>query len=156
MTNLNELLNELKNNINDISEDFIFDYSANNSDYISDAFSDFADGKVDIYYSDRAKWFANHWDLVNDANAELGSTGDVMQDIAQAQFLNYERQLNGDIENIVLALACEYLIYNGVEKLNDIQLNNLNHITYQIDENSNLDDIADYCNENILHESEVE
>ena len=156
MTNLNELLNNLLDNLNNISKDFIRDYSASDSDYICDAFIYCADGYVDIYYSDRAKWFANHWDLVNDANAEFGSTGDVMQDIAQAQFLDYERQLSGDIENIVLALACEYLVHNGVEELNDIQLNNLNHITYQIDENSNLDDIADYCNENILHESEAE
>jgi hypothetical protein len=151
MTNLNELLNELKENIYDTSEDFIFDYSASDSAYICDAITEFADSQVDIYYSDRAKWFGEHWDLVNDANDELGSTGDVMQDIAQAQFLYYERQLSGDIENIVLALASQYLIDNGLAELNDAQLNNLNHITYQIDENSNLDDIADYCNENILH-----
>ena len=151
MTNLNELLNELKENIYDTSEDFIFTYSASSSAYICDAITEFADSKVDIYYSDRAKWFGEHWGLVNDANDELGSTGDVMQDIAQAQFLYYERQLRGDIENIVLALASQYLIDNGLEELNDAQSNNLNHITYQIDENSNLDDIADYCNENILH-----
>ena len=149
MTNLLGLLNELKENMHDISKDF-----ADGSGYFNnfgDAFSEFADSYVDIYYSDRAKWFANHWELVNEANAELGSTGDVMQDIAQAQFLYYEKQLNGDIENIVLALATIYLIENGLEELNDLQLNNLNHITYQIDENSNLDDIADYCNENLLH-----
>lgn len=151
MTNLNELLNELTDNLNDTSEDFIFDYSATDNAYICDAITEFADSRVDIYYSDRAKWFGEHWDLVNDANDELGSTGDVMQDIVQAQFLYYERQLNGDIENIVLALASQYLIDNGLEELNDAQLNNLNNITYQVDESSNFDDIADYCNENILH-----
>ena len=155
MTNLNELLNELKENINDISKDFIFDYSATNSSYICDAIAECADSKVDIYYADRAKWFGEHWDLVNDANDELGSTGDVMQDIAQAQFLYYENQLNGDIENIVLALACEYLINNGLEELSEEQHTNLNLMTYEIDSNSNLDDIADYCNNNIL-ESEAE
>lgn len=151
MTNLNELLNELKENIYDTSKDFIFDYSATDSAYICDAIAEFADGKIDIYYADRAKWFGEHWELVNEANAEFGSTGDVMQDIVQAQFLYYENQVRSDIEYIVLALACEYLINNGLEELNDAQLNNLNHITYQVDENSNFDDIADYCNENILH-----
>ena len=151
MTNLNELLNEFKESINDTSKDFIFDYSASSSAYICDAISECADSKVDIYYSDRAKWFGEHWDLVNDANDELGSTGDVMQDIAQAQFLCYSNELYSDIENIILALACEYLINNGLEELSEEQHTNLNLMTYEIDSNSNFDDIADYCNENILH-----
>lgn len=151
MKNLNELLNELKGNIYDTSEDFIFDYSASDSAYICDAFTEFAGSRVDIYYSDRAKWFGEHWDLVTDANDELGSTGDVMQDIAQAQFLQLERELYDDIEDIILALAYKYLMDNEIEELTEEQIEIVEAITCEIDNNNRLEDIADYCNENILH-----
>lgn len=151
MTNLNELLNELKENINDTSKDFIFTYRTSSSAYICDAITEFADVKVDIYYADRAKWFAENWGKVNEANDELGSTGDVMQDIAQAQYLDNFNQLNEDIDNIILIMACDYLIDNGLEVLSEEDFDILTNITYEVDNNSRLEEIADYCNDKILN-----
>lgn len=145
-----ELLNEQTSKLYGHSEDFINDYSASNSDYICDAFSEFADGCVDIYYNDRAKWFADNWTLVDEANAELGSSGNVMQDIAQAQFLQVEHELYNDIEEIILSLAYQYLINNDVEELTEEQIETIEAITSEIDNNNRLDDIADYLNANIL------
>ena len=151
MKNLTIYATELKNQINGISEGFTADYSVTSSSYICDMISECADGQVDIYYSDRAEWFAHNWDKVDQANAELGSTGDTMQDIAQAQYLDNFNQLSEDIDNIILIMACEYLIDNGLKELSEEDFDILTDITYEVDNNSRLEEIADYCNENFLN-----
>lgn len=154
MKNLTTYVNELKNTINAISEDFITDYSVTSSHYICDMFSECADSQVDIYYSDRAEWFAHNWEKVDQANAELGSTGETMQDIAQAQYLDNSNQLNEDIDNIILIMACEYLIDNGANELSEEEFDTLTDIIYEVDNNSRLDEIADYCNDKILNKED--
>ena len=151
-----ELLNEQTSKLYGNSEDFVNDYKATHSDYICDAFRSFADGCVDIYYSDRAKWFADNWALVDEANAEFGQSGDVMQDIAQAQFLQVERELYDDIEDIILALAYKYLVDNEIEELTEEQIEIVEAITCEIDNNNRLEDIADYLDANILNAEEGE
>ena len=141
---IRELMDEKIANMSDTSKDFCNDYKATDSDYICDAFGDFADGCVDIYYSDRAKWFANNWNLVDEANAELGQSGDVMQDISQAQFLQAERALYNDIEEIILVLAYKHLLDNEIEEITEEQIEIIEDITREIDNNSRLNDIVDY------------
>ena len=151
-----ELREEKLSSMNDTSKDFCNDYYASYSDYICDAFMNFADGCVDIYYSDRARWFADNWSLVDDANAEFGQSGDVMQDIAQAQYLQASNELYDDIEDIILALAYEYLEVNGLKELTEEQNEIVEEMTNEIDNNSRLNDIADYLDANILNVEEGE
>ena len=134
--------------INDISGDFISRYSATDSAYICDAIADIADDNVDIYYSDRAAWFAENWEKVDDAIAELGSSGEIMQDIAAAQFIENEQNIAEDLTDIIKYLAIDYLIDLEIYELSENELENLENELENLDSNNRLYNITD-----ILHDT---
>lgn len=74
---LNEMRKEKERESYNISIDFANVWYLSSSSYICDSISEHADSQVDIYYSDRAKWFAENvdhnerWDDIADKVNEL-------------------------------------------------------------------------------------
>lgn len=154
---LKEFLQELRKQINDISNDFVGDYSLTCSSYICDAFSDYADSRVDIYYYDLFEWAKNNYDAINEATAELGSTGDICQDIRQGQYLEYDRQLYADSETIIEMLVIDFLINEeDIEELEETQLDEILDAVDLEDTSQRLEDIAEVVKEKLDEIREAE
>lgn len=116
MTNYKlKLFNELKNKTHfqhDISEDFCADFNTESEQYLCDYITSFADGAVDIYYSDIAEWGAQNADAVNDAIAEFGWDGcgsDFYKAIQTAQFVEYQNNIYCDLPFIINQIFCDML-----------------------------------------------
>jgi hypothetical protein len=153
LTAVNERLTEEPQT--DDGADFVAEYSASDSAYICDAFSEFADGRTSIYNSDIKKFMCENPDAVEDALNEFGFDGcgnDFYKLGQTAEYLQIERALYNDMVGIIQALAREYLEnvileqdYNG-DKLADA-LEELADALENIDNNNRLDDIADAVND---------
>lgn len=155
---INKQVGILKN-MNEYAIDFVCDYGASSSEYICDAFTEFADSKTSIYYKDIINYISNNVEAVNDAIAEVGWDG-VGKDLYKAgqfaEFREIENQLNEELENIILYLAFEYIINCDfditIEQIEKIE----NDIEFEIDHNNRLDDICDYINEIVNPKSNEE
>ena len=144
MKELTVLKNDLLKELNDISKDFCNDHSAINSSYICDAITEYSDSDIDIYFYDRVKWFANNWQLVDEAIAEFGKSDSIMQDIASAQFLQNERRLYEDLENIIKILALDFIIEDlHITELEKAKIDNIFTGLENIDHNNKINDIID-------------
>lgn len=155
MIKLETLKNDLLKQLNDISKDFCNDYSLNYSNYICDLITEHADQNVDIYYSDRAKWFADNWELVDEAIAEFGKSDNIMQDIVSGQFLQNERQLYEDLENIIKILALDFIIEDlNITELDQNKIDDIFTGLENIDHNNETDDIIDIVSDALKVEKE--
>ena len=153
--NLAEYLEEKKYDLSDISKDFCNDNNIDDSSYICDRISEYADSQVDIYYSDRAKWFAENWQKVDDAIAELGKSDNIMQDIAGAQYLDNSNELYHDLDEIKQVLALQYLVDElGLQELDEELLDDILDEVDNLDHNDRLDDILDIINEKLNNQDE--
>lgn len=134
----------------DEGADFVDEYGASDSPYICDAFSEFADGRIDIYTDDLLQWAAGHYDDIDEARAEgLTEGADFLGQIRGGQYLAFERALYQDERGIIQSIAREYLrntLFSGTtttaERLADA-LDNLADALDNIDSNDRLDAIAD-------------
>lgn len=114
-----ERIEELKNEINDLYEqlsdygkEFYDDYDITTINDLSDAFYEFADGRVDIYYNDIDEYYENHIQESSDALKEFGYTlkdFDDLQDacrkgaqLAQCNEICCELSQNEDIFNEII------------------------------------------------------
>ena len=153
--NLASVLCDTRNALSDISKDYCDCYDITGSSYICDSISDFADSQVDIYYSDRAKWFAENWQKVDDAIAELGKSDNIMQDIAGAQYLENSNELYHDLDEIKQVLALQYLVDElGLQELDEELLDDILDEVDNLDNNDRLDDILDIINEKLNNQDE--
>lgn len=149
MKDLTVLKNDLFENLNDISKDFCDNCKLTENHYICDLFAEYADQAINIYYYDRAKWFVENWQLVDEAIAEFGKSDNIMQDIAAAQFLQTDRQLNYDLDSILQILAIDFLLDHGITKLNDSKIEDLFIGLELLDHNNRVDDIIEVIYNNI-------
>lgn len=168
-----ELLNKIEEVLavectNDISNDFIEETRADDSRYFCDAFPEYADGRVDIYYYDIKQFIINNIELVEEALDEFGWDGcgkDLHKAGQMAQFLQNERQLQEDFEPIKNRIALDYLeevltneqaeALNKREDLTDL-INELESDLSIIDECASISDIAVACDKFIESLSEEE
>lgn len=152
-----DYIKEYKENLNidtNITDYVYYD----NSDYICDAISSYADGSVDIYNSSLIDWLAedrdNIW-AIEEALSEFGTPkdsngeADFFRIIQQGQFLKYERDAHDQLDDVIKFEACRCLLDLLAEKetnktIDDFEefIDNLN-----IDSNDRCDDILDRCNE---------
>ena len=153
--NLASVLCDTRNALSDLSNDFCNDNNINDSSYICDRISEYADSQVDIYYSDRAKWFAENWEKVDEAIAELGKSDSIMQDIAGAQYLQASNELYCDLGEILQVLTLQYLVDElGLQELDEELLDDILYEVDNLDNNDRLDDILDIINEKLNTEEE--
>ena len=142
MINLREKMEELKSSMNAISRDFVYDNDLDNSSYICDTISEYADSNVDIYYSSILDWARDNISEVNRGIEELGSSGDIFKDLQASQYLCNSDELYEDLENIILYLICEYLISLNIEELtqdkwDEIEMEGFDH-------NERFNDVLDW------------
>ena len=129
MENTKDYLEELKKNLvknggrlktwmHDISIDIACDYDITSSECLSDMFSEYADGRVDVYNSDLLEWAKYNYEYVEEAIDEFGvakdcdGKADFMRTIMSGQFMYYERQLYDDEKEIYKLMAINYMLRN--------------------------------------------
>ena len=142
-----EYKEDLEREMNDISVDFCANQTADDSAYICDAITEYADNEVHIYYSDIFDFAKEHYDYVEQAIEEFGvaTNGkkvDLLRTIQQGEFLYNEEQLYDDLEDIVKLVAVNHLIDNDIE-LDEEQTEELFDKLEGIDNNDRFDDILD-------------
>ena len=127
--NIQERIDKIKEWTPDLCVDFAADFYGSieeaSGDYISDGISDYADNHVDIYNGELLTWLCEdrrNWDAVEEATAELGTPTqggrlDLMQAIRQGQYLQYERELNENAEDIKKLMALYFLRDLDIEKI---------------------------------------
>ena len=138
-----EILDELEHNLSFTYGTQINNY---NSGYICDVFSEIADSNVDIYTSDLFEWAKSNLYYIDEATKEFGNPNDILKQLQQGQYYAFEQELYENEENIIKYFAYSYLNENEI-KLTDDQEEDLNDFLEEIDSNSKLDEIIDYCKE---------
>lgn len=152
---LQELFINLIDDMDYIAKDYVSDNRIDDSSYICDSISEYADSQVDIYYSDRAKWFAENWEKVDEAIAELGKSDNIMQDIATAQYLDNSNTLYHHLDDIKQALVVKYLKNDlGFETIDEDLLDEIFESIEDIDSGDRLNDLKDKVDE-ILEDKEI-
>lgn len=119
-------IEELKNEINDLYEqlnergqEFYNDYDITSIRYLSDAFHEYADSNVSIYYSDIEEYYKNHIQESSDALQEYGYNLSDFEDLEEAmhkgsQLAEYSEIYNEVAEN-------EDIFNEIIEKLEEIE-----------------------------------
>lgn len=77
-------IKELENQLNERGQEFYSDYDIKSIEYLSDAFSEFADRRVSIYYSDIEEYYKNHIQESSDALKEFGYNLSDFEDLDEA------------------------------------------------------------------------
>lgn len=137
----------------DIAIDFCADYSASDSEYICDAFSDYADRRVDIYTADLWRWAADNYEYIDQARNEFGPAAEILDDIRAGEYLKNETDLSEDAAEIYKTLAREYIgnvilddITTTAERLGNA-IDDLEGALDMLDSGDRIDAIADACND---------
>lgn len=100
---IEELKKEL--NLGELGEYFT-DYD---SGYICDIITEIADNHINIYTSDLFDWAKNYFNYIEEANTELGTPKDILQQIQQGQFYYYEQNIYNNLEDIMLNYMYNYI-----------------------------------------------
>lgn len=149
MINVKERKEKLKEELKRTYCDDICDYD---NGYISDIITEIADYHVDIYYNDLFEWAKGNFSIIEETNEELGAPTDMIKQIQQGQFLQYERELYDNFDNMILLFIYNY-IYNDLE-IEEIEEEKQEEIESENFENyDRLEDIIDFVNDTL--ESEV-
>lgn len=143
MVNVKEKKEEYKNNLNYTYCDNICDYS---DGYICDVITEIADNNVDIYYYDLFEWAKNNFDAINEANDELGTPNDIIKQIQQGQYLQIERELYDNFDDMIKLYIYDF-IYNvlNIEEITEEQAEKIDDSNF--DNNDKLDDVNDFIND---------
>lgn len=116
---LKKEIEELEGQLNERGQEFYRDYDITNIRYLSDAFHEYADSRVEIYYNDIDEYYQNHIRESSDALKEFGYTlqdFDDLQDACRkgAQIAQYSEIYNELAEN-------EDIFNEIIEKLEEIE-----------------------------------
>lgn len=110
-----ELIEEL--DLGDYGEEFtdssMYSISNNETDYLRDLISEFADRKADIYTSDILEYLVNNYENVNDTINEFGWDGvgrDIIKAAQYAQVREVENDLFEHEADIAKKLAYDYIL----------------------------------------------
>ena len=141
--NVKEIKEELKESLNDTYCDCICDYD---SGYICDIISEISDSHVDIYYYNLFEWAKNNFSIIEEANEELGAPNDITKQIQQGQYIQYEREMYDNIDDMIQLFIYDY-IYNdlNIEEITEEQKEEIDVLNY--DNNDKLENIIDDINE---------
>lgn len=153
MKKLEALKKELENIMNDSSIDFVNDYAIENNSYLCDAFTEFSDNRVSVYYSDQREFYFNNRELCNDALIEFGydlndfiKEGYDLDDLickagAVGEYQKNYCELSEDEEEIKKLLVINYLIENEITTIDEETINNI--INEDIEIINDLKDLID-------------
>lgn len=134
--------------------DQITDYTGN----IGDAFSEIADGAVDLYTHDLLKWLPDNYEWLEEADFQgllEGCKGDLIKMTQMAQYECFTQDMYSHQEDIAKYAALEGLAAEGVYALADEVYDDVfDGIT--IDFNDNNMDIEDFTVESVGEPYQVE
>lgn len=77
-------IEELESQLNERGQEFYADYDIAGIKYLSDAFSEFADNRTSIYYSEIEEYYKNHMQESCDALKEFGYRLEDFEDLEEA------------------------------------------------------------------------
>lgn len=148
--NVKEIKEELKGNVCDTYCDCICDYS---DGYIGDIISEIADNHIDIYYNDLFDWAKGNTSWIEEANEELGTPNDIIEQIQQGQYIAYTQELYDNFNDMIQLFIYDY-IYNtlNIEEITEEQKEAIDMLSY--DNNDKLENIIDDIDEILKEESE--
>ena len=111
-------IEELENQLNERGRDFYNDYDITTINYLSNAFHEYADSNVSIYYYDIEEYYKNHIQESSDALKEFGYNLSDFEDLDEAmhkgaQLAEYNEIYNEVAEN-------EDIFNEIIEKLEEI------------------------------------
>ena len=153
MKNKKEIVNILKELKEENKElyidiDSFVDYSDN--DYICDIISDLADSQIDIYNDDLLEWLKDNYNIIEDANDELGTPSDILVQCKQGQFYQYNNEMHENLENYIMFYIYDYMLNTlKIEEIEEEKYEEIEEELANIDNNNRLNDIKDLIN-NIL------
>lgn len=138
---IEELRREL--NLGELGEYFV-DYD---NGYICDIITEIADNHIDIYTSDLFDWAKNYFGYIEEANTELGTPTDILQQIQQGQFYYYEQNIYNNLEDIMLNYMYNYIenVLN-IKEITEEQYDDLLDFDFN-DNNEMLENLIDHINE---------
>lgn len=124
--------------MNDYSLDFVSDYEIDSSSYLSDAFTEWADNNISIFYSDQFNYYEEHATECEDALLELYDGESIADKIKKEGLYNLcclagvcgqYNEITGDLyedeERIKKLLVVRYLIKHDLYNLSDEELDEL-------------------------------
>ena len=123
-----------------IDEGAFCDY--NDASYICDAIMEISDNNVDIYTADLFEWASRNYDVIEDANEELGTPSDMLQQIRQGQYIANEREIYDNLHDMLYIYCLDLLRAEGIEELDEQKLQDLYEFADQ-DHNEYLPSLAD-------------
>lgn len=138
---IEELRKEL--NLGELGEYFV-DYD---NGYICDIITEIADNHIDIYTSDLFDWAKNYFGYIEEANTELGTPTDILQQIQQGQFYYYEQNIYNNLEDIMLNYMYNYIenVLN-IKEITEEQYDDLLDFDFN-DNNEMLENLIDHIKE---------
>lgn len=156
---LYEIKEDLEKEMNSISLDFVSDYDIENTSYLCDAFTEYADSQISVYYCDQFKYYDDNPTECENALLNLYD-GESIANIVKNEGLynlcchagvcgQYERntsELYEDEENIKKLLVVRYLIKNDIFAFNRKELEVLLRDAGWLDVNE-LTDLRDLVND---------
>ena len=152
MLNVKERKEELKEELKGTYCDNICDYD---NGYIGDIVNEIADNNVDIYTSDLFEWAKFNYDVIEDANNELGTPSDIIAQIQQGQFLQISNEIYNNIDETLLLFIYDYIYNNlGLEEITEEQQEEIESENYYYNYDK-LEQIIDFVNDTLEKESEV-
>ena len=120
---LQKMYDEIYNDLNDSSKDFVDDHNADDSVDLYDAFTEFADSRTSIYYSDQRQYYNEHTEECERALLELYDSNSIADYIkkngldglichagAVGEYEAIYRELSEDDDKIVQCLMIKYLM----------------------------------------------
>ena len=135
---LEEIKKDLEEKISDSSLDFVSDHSLGDINYFSDAFHEFADNNISVYYSDQFKYYEEHATECENALLELCDGETIADKIKKeglynlccyagvcGQYNEIIGELYSDEENIKKLLIVRHLLKNDIFLIDKEQINDL-------------------------------
>lgn len=129
---IKDFIAALNGKMNDLSIDFVGDY-ANDHNYLSDCFAEFADSQCPVYYNQVNEECTDEMIddyLFNVGTFEIKSSSDIDMLKISALVNNYESQLFEDEENIKKCIYAEIImedetLLKAVENMNESEFESL-------------------------------
>lgn len=135
---LEQIKKELESESSNSALDFVGDYSLDCLHYLSDAFHEFADNQISVYYSDQFKYYEEHATECEDALLELYDGDSIADKIKKEGLYNlcclagvcgeYNEitgELYNDEENIKKLLIIRHLLKKDIFVLDKEQIDDL-------------------------------
>ena len=147
MLKVEELIKEQKLSMSDVATEIIV---FSNSDSFEDVCHEIADGEVGIYYKDLDNFLVDNISEV-ERKMEERQSYDIYGAVRELQYEETYNTLCSEEDDMKLLFAYQVLIDNDIEEITEDQQSD---IEFNCDSHSDLWEIRDYIQENIVNPEE--